>query len=359
LSIQKDKRVVKPSKMSERYARWFETRVPSTSPFFRYLLMLLLAIPMSIVSALLYTQLANPLFILGFDLGIGVILYLLYLNILQIRFRSPIADQQFSQIVGSTHDRTVTLRRVHVWPRKSAEPYIVSTFNAVFDAVIISDTMIELVKKMPESGEALLAFHLLRAPRQRNVADLVFAILPFFVATSFFAYILISILIIPYYYLFSLVVYSPFLFLAPVLLAFVVKGSFWVHESAFERASGIYQIHPQVAKDEVMSSQKLDDEASKSTIWVVREWEQKKRNGRRSSITILVLIIEYSLILSILSFNASLSYYMYMSSLYIVIVTVPLVIAFLIYFLLRRWDKRCMGELYYETTQADEPVWID
>jgi len=321
--------------------------------------MFLLAIPMSLISMFLSTHLVNPLFIIGFNLGIGVIFYLLYLNILQSHFRSPITDQQFSQIVRSANDKIVTWRGIYVWQRESAEPYIASTFNALFDAVIISDTMIELVKKMPESGEALLAFHLLRAPKRRNVADLVFAASTFVIATLLLSYVLRSILATSYYFFISIVIYSPFLFLAPILLVLAMRGAFWFHELAFERASGIYQIHPQVAKDEVLSSQKLDDEASKSTIWVVREWERKKRFGRRSSISILVLIGAYSLVLLALTFYPSMVYYMYTSSLYFVVNVAPFVIALFIFFLLRRWDKRCMNQLYYETTQADEPIWVD
>jgi len=359
LSIQQDKRVVKPSKMSERYARWFETRVPSTSPLFRYLVMFLLAIPMSIISLFLNTLLVNPIFIMGFIFAIGVVLYLLYLNILHIRFRSPITNQPFSQIVRSADERIVTWRKVHVWPRRSSEPYIASTFNALFDAIIISDTMIELMNKMPESGEALLAFHLLKAPKQRNVADLILAVIPFFIATSFFTSFLITTMTTPYYYYLSLILYSPLVFLIPVILLIAVRGAFWTHESAFERAFGIYQIHPQVAKDEVMSSQKLDYEAEKSTIWVVKEWERRKRNGRRSSIALLVVVTYYAIILLVIQSSSSLLYYMYMSLLFVFVVPVPVVIALLVYFLLRRWDKRCMGELYYETTQADEPIWVD
>ncbi|MFW9959245.1 MAG: hypothetical protein ACFFCT_14340 [Candidatus Odinarchaeota archaeon] len=252
-----------------------------------------------------------------------------------------------------------------MWPRQSPEPYIASTFNSFFDAVIISDSMIDLIKKMPESGEALLAFHLLRAPKRRNVIDFIAAIIIFFISTLIFTSIFMVISAISYsaywFPIYSLIYIVQILiyFIAPVILIFVVRGAFWSHEFAFERASGIYQIHPQVAKDEVLSSQKLDDEASKSTIWVVREWERKKRFGRRSSISILVLIGAYSLVLLIFTFYPSMVYYVYMSSLYFIVNVIPFVIVLFIFFLLRRWDKRCMNQLYYETTQADEPIWVD
>ena len=361
MSIQQDKRVVKPSKMSERYARWFETRVPSTSPFFRYLVMYILTLPVSIISAYMILHFVDPLFVHILNFGIGVFLYLLFLNILQNRFRSPITDQRFSQIVGSAQDRIVTWREVSVWPRQSPEPYIASTFNTFFDAVIVSDTMIDLINKMPESGEALLAFHLLRAPKRRNVIDFIAAILIFIIPAILFTYIFMFLLTTPFYYPYGFVyfLYTPIYFIAPVILIFAARGAFWTHDSAFERASGIYQIHPQVAKDEVMSSQKLDEEAANSTVWVVREWERKKRSGRQTSVTMLAVILAYFLILLVLSYNASVLYNLYTSSLFLVIMAAPLLIALLTYFLIRRWDKRCMAELYFETTQADEPIWVD
>jgi hypothetical protein len=361
LSIQQDKRVIKPSKMSERYAQWFETRVLSTSPLFRYLVMFMLTFPISIFSAYLILHLVNPLSVHLLNLGIGMFLYLLYLGILQTRFQSQITDQQFSRIVESAQDRVLTWRRVSIWPRQSAEPYITSTFNALFDAVIVSDTMIDLIDKMPESGEALLAFHLLRAPKRRNFADFVAAISVFFISTSFFAYFIITLLAVSFYYPFALlyILYIPIYYFAPVILIIVVKSALWTHDSAFERTSSIYHIHPQVAKDEVTSSQKLDDETAKATIWVVREWERKKRDGRRSSITFLGIIGAFLLeSLFLLNFGIPFSspyFYVLSSSVYIV----PFIAGIAVFLVLRRWDKKCMAESYYTTKAADEPIWVD
>ncbi|MFW9961451.1 MAG: hypothetical protein ACFFDV_10550 [Candidatus Thorarchaeota archaeon] len=368
MSIQQDKRVVKPSKMSERYARWFETRVPSTSPLFRYLVMYTFSFPVSAISAYLILHFVDSIFVFILNLGIGVFLYLLFLNIIQKRFQAPITDQRFSQIVASAQDQVVTWRSVSVWPRQSAEPFIASTFNMFFDAVIVSDTMIDLIIKMPESGEALLAYHILRAPKRRSVLDFVAAILIFFISTILFTYVFLLLFTIPYYgyessmaFILALMtlVQVPIYFIAPVIFIFAIRGAFWTHDSAFEKVSDIYQIHPQVAKDEVMSSQKLDEEAAKSTVWVVREWERKKRGSRQTSITMSVVVLTFFLILLVFSYYASIFYYIYTSSLYFVVLLIPILNALLAYFLIRRWDKRCMAELYYETKQADEPIWVD
>jgi len=221
--------------------------------------------------------------------------------------------------------------------------------------------MIDLINKMPASGEALLAFHLLRAPKRRNFLDFVAAVLFFIIPTVYFSYFFMYLLTTSIYYPFGLLTYfyAPFIFIVPVIFILAVRGAFWFHDSAFERTAGIYQIHPQVAKDEVMSSQKLDEEAANSTVWVVKEWERKKRNGRQTSITMSVLILSFSMISLVLSYNVSILYYLSAYSLIFVIYPAPVLLALVTYFLVRRWDKRCLAELYYETTPADEPIWVD
>jgi hypothetical protein len=362
LSIQQDKRVVKPSKMSERYARWFETRVPSTSPIFRYLLMFCLSIPLSLLSAILLVSRMEVVLTMVIVPGFGVVIYLLYLAILRIRFQSTITDQQFSEIVESARSRVGANENVQIWPQKSANAYIASTFNFLFDAILISDTMIELVDQMPESGEALLAFHLSQAPRARNVFDVVLAFLPFFIGSSLISFVLSVTWTTPYivFLIFFLIVISSSLVLfLPVLLVILLKAATWRHNSSFEKVTALYGIHPQVAKDEVMSSQKLDDEAARATVWVVREWERRKRSGRRNSIAILyivlVFIIEYFYTMSF-----GLPYYSpYIAYISLLIYLPPFLVGLIVFVVLRRWDKKHMAEQYYTTKQADEPIWVD
>jgi hypothetical protein len=361
MSIQQDKRVIKPSKMSERYARWFGTRVPSTSPMFRYIVMLALAVPWSFVSYLLLSTLFIDL-ILCFLLscGAGVIIYLLFLSVIESRFRSSITDEPFSKIVELAHERVGSYGLVYVWQRKSSEPYIASTFNSLFNAVIVSEPMISLILEMPVSGEALLAYHLLHRPNHRNILDIVAAILIFSVFSINVAQMPLGYSsYYPFYYLLLLLTYSfVFILFVPVVLIILLRGAFWVHDSAFERAAGMYKIHPQVARDEVLSSTILDEEAAKSVVWVVKEWERRKRDGRRLSITAGILVIMYILIIELLALTGWF-YYIYPTGMLSLILATPILLALLVYLFLRRWDKKCMGELFFKTKQADEPIWVD
>jgi hypothetical protein len=358
MSIQQDKRVVKPSKMSERYARWFETRVPSTSPMFRYMLMFIFSIPMSFLALYFYMSAVNPAIVMIIVTGLGIIVYLFYLVILRIRFRSTISDQQFSQILSQAENRVGTRRNVQIWPQRSSNAYIAPTFNVLFDAILISEPMIDLIDKMPESGEVLLGYHLLRVPDYRNVLDLVLGTLPFLFISSLLTFILTR-GVTDWYILIILLLNYSIMFFVPVLLVLALKAATWSHDSAFERTTGIYGMHPQVAKDEVISSQKLDEEAARATIWVVREWERRKRSGRRSSITVLVaaiiLLFEY-FFFAIVGFPFYPPFFYVMS---LLVFLPPLIVGFAVYMVLGRWDKKCMAEMYYTTKAADEPIWVD
>jgi len=359
MSVQQDKRVIKPSKMSERYARWFGTRVPSTSRMFRYMVMSVLAIAwFPTVYLLLSIPSPNPLLVFLASCGVGIALYSLYLSILEIRFRSRTVNEQFAHIVQQAHERAGSHGLVHVWQRRSPDPYIVSTFNSLFNVVIVSEPMVDLILKMPSSGEAVLGFHLLHRPNRRNVLDIVAAVLvfsgsSFYYAWPYLGYPSYSI----FYFLLRLYPIGPQLFVLAIFVL-ILRSAFWSHDSAFERAAVMYKVHPQVARDEVLSSSKLDEEAAKAIVWVVREWEREKRNGRRLVMAIVVPIIFYVAVMQLcaLTFRYSYTYGWTMS---ILALAATFLLVPSIYLLLRRWDNICMNELYYETTDAHKPIWVD
>jgi len=352
--------VVKPSKWSERYARWFSTRVPSTSPMFRYMVLFVIAIPWSYIYFSIPGMIMDIYFLLLITSGFGLVIYGVYLTFLKNRFELSIPDEPFLQLVNSALNRTGTGGRVVVWPRFDDEPYITSTYNSSFEAVIVSTKMMELMAAMPESGEALLAFHLLRMPKSKNVLDFVAGVFTFSAASTLMTFLLVYLISFsesPFIILMFMMVLWP-VFAVPLILILALRSAFWRHETAFERTLGLYKIHPQVAKDEVISSQKLDEELSKSTIWSVKQWDENRRSSRRSSIFLLTTFILYGLVIYSISVNP----YFYMTllgNLTILLLAFPAIVGILIYFILRRWDKTCMGELYYDVTDAHERIWVD
>ncbi len=353
--------MVKPSTWSERYARWFSTRVPSTSPMFRYMVVFILAIPWSYIYFSIPGMIMDPYILVPIAAVFGSVVYGAYLTILKNRFELSIPDKPFLQLVNSALERTGTGGRVAVWPRLSDEPYITSTYNSSFEAVIVSSKMMELMAAMPENGEALLAFHLLRMPKRKNVLDFLAGVLTFTVASTFMTNLLLSILSFsssPYMIIMFMVLLSP-VFVVPVVLILALRSAFWSHETAFERALELYNIHPQVAKDEVMSSQKLDEELSKSTIWFVKKWEETKRSSRRLSISILTSITVFAVIFYLVSLSPIFYLIGYVGYALVLTVCIPGTVGILTYFLMRRWDMRCMSDIYNDVTDAHEQIWVD
>lgn len=354
--------MVKPSKWSERYARWFSTRVPSTSPMFRYMVVFILAIPWSYIYFSIPGMIMDIYFLVPITSVFGLVVYGVYLTILKNRFELSIPDQPFLQLVNSALERTGTGNRVVVWPRFDDEPYITSTYNSSFEAVIVSTKMMELMVAMPESGEALLAFHLLRMPERKNVLDFVAGVLTFSVASTLMTFLLVYLISFSassFIILMLMMVLWP-VFAVPLVLILALRSAFWRHETAFERTLGLYKIHPQVAKDEVISSQKLDEELSKSTIWSVKQWEENRRSSRRSSIFLLTILIIFGLEYYLLFLSPNLFFTIFMNLQFLsLLLAFPVIVGILIYLILRRWDKTCMGEIYYDVTDGHERIWVD
>ncbi len=292
----------------------------------------------------------------------GLVVYGVYLTILKNRFELSIPDQPFLQLVNSALERTGTGNRVVVWPRFDDEPYITSTYNSSFEAVIVSTKMMELMVAMPESGEALLAFHLLRMPERKNVLDFVAGVLTFSVASTLMTFLLVYLISFSassFIILMLMMVLWP-VFAVPLVLILALRSAFWRHETAFERTLGLYKIHPQVAKDEVISSQKLDEELSKSTIWSVKQWEENRRSSRRSSIFLLTILIIFGLEYYLLFLSPNLFFTIFMNLQFLsLLLAFPVIVGILIYLILRRWDKTCMGEIYYDVTDGHERIWVD
>ena len=116
-------------------------------------------------------------------------------------------------------------------------------------------------------------------------------------------------------------------------------------------------MHPQVAKVEVERGTPLIEEYEQAVIWGVREWEKKRRSARRLGVSTIVTI-PIGFILFFVS--AGLLYIPYYN---ILLIYAPFVVAILIgvviYYIIKRWDKNAMGEVFQETTDSHEPIWMD
>ena len=358
------------TKTSDRYARWFGTRVPLVSRGGIALITFFGALPFS---AIIYLWFLETIFTMNFwiiltiTLVVGVLFHILVILFQKIRFNSPSTNADFIDLLSRIHQKVVVDSRTHIWVRQSQEVFITSTFNPLFNAIIVSDSMVDLILKNPESGEVLLAFHLLRVPRTRWFGDLVGSLVLFIIFTILSSTLLVPLVLsvgaaITSGSYIAIMMMGSFgaLFLIPILFIFLVKGTFWRHEPAFVGTEQIYGMHPNVAKVQVESGRILNEEEAQTVVWAVRDWEKSKRSARRVGVSTLVAIPSW--FLGIIP-AAIIGYIPYSPYLFMLIGYLPYIIAAglvaLAYFLLRRWDNIAMGEVFKKTTDYDEPIWAD
>jgi hypothetical protein len=336
---------------------------------FTVLVVLLAALPFS---AIIYSGFGltilgtNWLSVLLYSTIGGALFHILYLLIQKIRFDNPSPNTDFHDLIGRIHQKVEISSRTHIWVRQSEVVFIASTYNPIFNAVIVSEPMVDLIMKSPESGEALLAFHLLRVPRARWFADFVGSVILFLIFAYASSLVLVPLIIM----LVQSIMYSGImvismmgsfatLFMGPIIFIILLKGTFWRHEPAFVAVQQLYGLHPNVAKVQVERGIILNEEEAQTVIWSVRDWEKNKRAARRLGVCTLVAILFWLLGIFLVSWILYLPY----SPIMILLAYLPYILAgvaaLTAHFLLKRWDNNAMGEVFKETTDYDEPIWMD
>ena len=357
------------TKSSDRYARWFGTRVPLLSRGGIAFLTLLGAIAFSvpIFYGFSYTMYGfNFWIVIGVSLAVGALFHILVLLALKFRFNNPPINPEFLSLVSQIHQRVVISTRTHIWIRQSTDVFIASIINPLYNAIVISEPMLNLILKSPESGEVLLAFHLLRVPRRPWFGDLIGASILFTIFTYLSAGILvplsaslITMILSGYYYgLYILLNYAALLII-PIVFVLLIKGAFWRHEHAFVDTESIYGMHPQVAKVQVEQGVILTEDEVNSVIYGVRDWEKNKRSMRRLGVSVLLAVPAMFLGIFLIAWIGYIPYSPY----YVFYAYFPYIfagtVAAVAYLLLRYWDKNAMGEVFRKTTDYDEPIWVD
>lgn len=277
------------------------------------------------------------------------------------RLRFPAIDEHLLELVARVQQKVILSSRAEIWQRESQDSFIVSTYNVLFDAVIVSDAMREAISAQPESGEALLAFHLLRLPKRRWIHDLIGSLTVFLLVSiateAFFVPILFSVYLPPSPLL--SILFTPISLIVPfgAVILLLMRSAFWTHEAAFEIVEELYGIHPQVAKVQVERGRNLDEDERRAVLWGVLEWEKKKRGNRRLGIVLLTMVLALLVpVLVLLAGGYFYEFYLHVFS------TIPAATAFagiVAYLVIRHWDRNAMKEVEFTTQDAREPIWMD
>jgi hypothetical protein len=357
------------TKTSDRYARWFGTRVPFVSRGGIALFTLFAAIVFSVIIFLRFSYTifgVNFWLVIGLSLLVGALFHFLILFIIQVRYKNPLLDDDFYDLISRVHQRVVVDSRTHIWTRYSDDAFIASNFNPLYNAIIVSEPMVDLILQSPESGEVLIAFNLLRVPRQRWFADLIGSTILFTILSYLSSAILIPLLsslwnsiIVGYYYILLLLIPLSTYLLLPFIFALIAKGAFWRHEPAFVGTESIYGMHPQVAKIQVELGKILDEDEVNGVIYDVRKWEKSKRSYRRLGICAICAVPSFILGLFLISWIGYFPYGIYFRLFIYLPFIIAAAVAAIIFLVLRRWDKQAMGEVFQKTTDYDEPIWMD
>jgi hypothetical protein len=276
------------------------------------------------------------------------------------RLRSPASDADLRELESSVHQKVVVSSRAELWQRESEDSFIDSTSNLLFDAVIVSEPMGKAMTANPDSGEVLLAFHLLHIPRTRNVYDFIASMGLFYTVAVLIRYFIVpiisSVVPTPFFLVFVFLSVGPALPVI-ILVCVLARYSFWRHDTAFEIAGDLYDVHPQVAKVQVEQGRDLDEDERRAVFWGVLEWEKKKRSSRRVGIAVLGMIPGFLVPLLFLSPFL----YSPLASIQfaLAITAVSFLGGLVLYLLLREWDKGAMREVEFSTAGAREPIWMD
>ncbi len=347
------------SSWSHRYVRWFGTRLPITSRTLLYIVVFI----SSVVASTLLFSLAKALPVvlhLAIAVPMALAVHLIFLEIERLRLDAPVTAPELLQMEERVNQRAVVPVSIELWERNSPDPFIVSTFNLRFNAVVVSTPMVQSMVEMSASGEVLLAYHMLRMPRSRWVWDLLGSILVFCginVFLEMFAYPLLDSLYWGFFGWLYAVVFSGAMIIIFPVIGFMIRGAFWRHDAAFEIVNELYGMHPQVAKLQVERGRELDSDETRAVLWGVLEWEKRKRSGRRIGVA-LISIFSGIFVYALGAIAIGFIYVLYLT----VLGFVPLaavVFGFVTYFIIRQWDKRAMKEIEYATEGAREPIWMD
>lgn len=313
-------------------------------------------------SFLLYTLFwPLPVYLhLAIGIPIGLAVHLAFLEVERSRLDTPVDNSRLLEMADRIRQNVLVPVDIELWQRQSADPFIVSTYNAAFNAIIVSDPMVESMLETPESGEVLLAFHMLRMPKSRWILDLLGSMLVFFGVNAF-----MELLVLPSLSRFYASFFPPLWFQVLPLAAasvgllpmvgLIVRGAFWHHEAAFEIVNELYGVHPQVAKLQVERVGELDSDETRAVLWGVLEWEKRKRSGRRVGIALAFIfggVFVYAI--SVLSSG----FFFYVTA-FALVPLAAVALGFLAYIVVWQWDKRAMKEIEYATEGAREPIWMD
>ncbi|UCE09710.1 MAG: hypothetical protein JSW61_12165 [Candidatus Thorarchaeota archaeon] len=345
--------------LSDRYAGWFGSRVPMTSRTMLYLMTIVVSLG---TSFFLYNPAwsgPNWMLVLAVSPVVAMFSHLIFL-LLQIQFyHNPVENPAFEEVEDRADQKLEVISSAQVWSRPSKHVFITSVSSALYNSVIVSEPMIEKIIQHPEDGEVVLAFHMLRA-KDCSYIDLVLTIMVFLIMTAVellvvWPFVAGIVSMAGYLGILYVLLMMGYLVLPAVILVLVLKSATWRFDNTLNEIWRIYDVHPQVAKTQLEGEKGLAPEGVEAIVWSVKQWERGKRYTRRTSLAAIAAALAFFGF--VLFFPPSYVIYGYYNTL-LMLFAPPVLVGIVVFIAMKYWDKKCMTEVYVDSKDAHEPIWL-
>jgi hypothetical protein len=315
-----------------------------------------------LLSFMLYTPIepgTNWLLVLLVSPVVALFSHIIFL-LLQVQiYQNPVENPAFEEVEGRADKRIEVISSAQIWIRLSEHVFITSASNALYNAVIVSESMIQNILSQPDSGEAVLAFHMLKA-KDRTYVDLLLTSVVFLVVTVLGILlvwpVVVGMAMMAEYLGFYFLIF-PLMYLAvPILvLVLILKTATWRFDKTLNEIWRIYDVHPQVAKTQLEGGKNLSPEGVEAIVWSVKEWEKGKRHTRRISLAMIVGALTFIINILVLP-----SVYFWYSNWFssAIIFGPPFFAGLLVFMVCKYWDRKSMAETFHGTKDAHEPIWL-
>ncbi len=336
------------------FEKLFQTRLPLLSSLFNFIITMISSLSLSLVlvintprRSIIYS---NIIFV---SIVVGVLIQIVLIGLLTMRFQYP--EGEMNAIFTKIKRKLLLRNDVIIWSRKSLKPYAVIFSTPIQRAIIISTSMIHLMRRMPQEAEVLLAEKMLSVDRQR-VFLLPATMVSLFIFTSLSTFEYLSVI----RYLGGNIsgLYSVFFTLCLVvgIVFLVLRSILWVRGPETVIITQEWGLHPRIAEQQLIADHLFSDEEIKFRLRNIRRDEEQSRFTRRILLFLLSMVPIIFGLFIIFIILAYLGLYIYG---YGVLFGLPTIIFFIFYYSLKNRDSTALEELWNEAEVIQDPIWLD
>ena len=338
----------------------FRGPVPVLTGSFQYIL----SIAVSVISASTIFLIGGLRFDIILTLTFGIVLGIatqICLALFIPKFYGKILhDSEMDDMLKNIFRKIEPVGAFEIWISNSTSMFITTHISLFAKSIVISETMLNSMKKLPEKAEIVLAERVLELNSMVQYVNLVCTTAVFTILWYYYLYILMPFLFLPTVVLTIFGGLLIYLFGGLFVLLVFFREITWRRSNAFEIVRDVYQVQLGVAEKCLLENRELSQIETEELLILLRHLEEKKRSKRRVSISIIAS--GFSFLLSSLLLNVI--YLFIDSTLFMIllgpILLLPVCVSLIsTQLLIKRFDDRAIDRLYRKFEQKTELKWID